>query len=103
MYLKQCFSFNRLLYRFLLTGCHGLLLIGSSESSVIPLLYPGAGVQAMFGIGERFSMFLSDSPVDGYMLDIVQGNSSKFTSIELPDCRYVLMYHAHILVVIFWY
>ena len=56
---------------------------------MIPLLYPGAGIQALFGIGDKFSMFLSDTPVDGYMLDIIQGNTKKLTSIELPDCRYV--------------
>lgn len=66
------------------------MIVGGSSSEVIPLLYPGAGVQAMFGIGEHFSMFLSDSPVDGYMLDIIQGNNRKFTSIELPDCRYLI-------------
>lgn len=60
---------------------------GGSSSDLTPLSYPGAGIQAMFGIGDRFSMFLSDTPVDGYMLDIIQENSRRFTSIELPDCR----------------
>ena len=65
------------------------LLTADCKSEVIPLLYPGAGIQALFGIGDKFSMFLSDTPVDGYMLDIIQGNTKKLTSIELPDCRYV--------------
>ena len=51
------------------------------------LSYPAAGIQAMFGLGDRFSMFLSDTPIDGYTLDIIQGHSRKFASIELPDCR----------------
>lgn len=62
-------------------------ILGGSSSNLTALSYPGAGIQAMFGIGDRFSMFLSDTPVDGYMLDIIQENSRRFTSIELPDCR----------------
>ena len=65
-----------------------MFVSGGSSSNLTPLSYPGAGIQAMFGIGDRFSMFLSDTPVDGYMLDIIQENSRRFTSIELPDCRY---------------
>jgi len=72
------------IYAFLL-----FVLVKGADSMLSPLTYPGAAIQAMFGIGRKFSMFLSDTPVDGYMLDIIQDKSRKFASIELPDCRYV--------------